>query len=189
MGLFAVLLPLQILFRLLAEHVGHIAAEDHVDLTAHGEVGGVAVGGHDDHHVMAVGGDVQVYGRAHQLADIHLAPDAIGAQHDMVGADTQHHVLLRYILGGEAGLLVLGQLHGDAVQRHGVLAVLLDEPRIEQVHLGRTDKAGIFNIANAKAAPAKYNNQGVAPPSIKGLITAAIAFACGATNAFSPTKP
>ena len=42
---------------------------------------------------------------------------------------------------------------------------------------------------NAKAAPAKYNNQGVAPPSIKGLITAAIAFACGATNAFSPTKP
>ena len=35
---------------------------------------------------------------------------------------------------------------------------------------------------NAKAAPAKYNNQGVAPPSIKGLITAAIAFACGATN-------
>ena len=39
MGLFAVLLPLQILFRLLAEHVGHIAAEDHVDLAAHGEVG------------------------------------------------------------------------------------------------------------------------------------------------------
>lgn len=38
-------LPLQILFRLLAEHMGHIAAEDHVDLAAHGEVGGVAVGG------------------------------------------------------------------------------------------------------------------------------------------------
>ena len=29
----------------------------------------------------------------------------------------------------------------------------------------------------------------VLPPSIKGLITAAMAFACGATKAFSPTKP
>ena len=54
-------LPLQVLFRLLAEHMGHIAAEDHVDLAAHGEVGGVAVGGDDDHHVMAVGGDMQMH--------------------------------------------------------------------------------------------------------------------------------
>ena len=42
---------------------------------------------------------------------------------------------------------------------------------------------------NASAAPAKYSIQGVAPPSIKGLITAAIAFAWGATKAFSPTNP
>ena len=76
MGLFAVLLPLQILFRLLAEHVGHIAAEDHVDLAAHGEVGGVAVGGHDDHHVMAVGGDVQVYGRAHHPDEVEALLNA-----------------------------------------------------------------------------------------------------------------
>ena len=121
--------------------MGHIAAEDHVDLAAHGEVGGVAVGGHDDHHVVTVGGDVQVHGGAHQLADIHLALNAVGAQHDVVGANAQNHVLLGHILGGQTGLLVIGQLHGDAVNGHGVPAVLLDQACVEEVHLRRADKA------------------------------------------------
>lgn len=73
-GLFITdMLPLQVLFRLLAENVGHVATEDHVDLAAHGEVGGIAIGGDDDHHVVTVGGDVQMHGRTHQLADVHLA--------------------------------------------------------------------------------------------------------------------
>ena len=38
-------------------------------------------------------------------------------------------------------------------------------------------------------APKPYKAQGVAPPVIRGLITAAIAFAWGATRAFSPVKP
>mgnify|MGYP007093017379 FL=1 len=136
-------LPLQVLFRLLAEHVGHIAAEDHVDLAAHGEVGGVAVGGDDDHHIMAVGGDMQMHRGAHQLTDIHGALDAVGAEHDVIGANAQRHVLFRYIFSAEPGLLILGQFHIDAVDSHGVFAVaVLHQLRVKEVHLGRADKAG-----------------------------------------------
>ena len=135
-------LPLQILSRLLAEHVGHIAAEDHVDLTAHGEVGGVAVGGDDDHHVMVVGGDMQMHRGAHQLTDIHGTLDAVGAEHDVIGANAQRHVLFRYIFSAEPGLLILGQFHVDAVDSHGVFAVaVLHQLRVKEVHLGRADKA------------------------------------------------
>jgi len=55
LSLYMRVLPLQVLFRLLAEHVGHVAAEDQVHLAAHGEMGGVAVGGDDDHYVVAMG--------------------------------------------------------------------------------------------------------------------------------------
>ena len=116
-------LPLQVLFRLLAEHVSHVAAEDQVHLAAHGEMGGVAVGGDDDHHVVAMGGDVQMHRGAHQLADVHGALDAVGAEHDVIGANAQRYVLFRYIFGAEPGLLILGQLHVDAVDGHGVFAV------------------------------------------------------------------
>ena len=59
----------------------------------------------------------------------------------MVGTDAQHDVLLRHVLGAEPRLLVVGQLHGDAVQRHGVAAILLDETGVEEIHLGRADEA------------------------------------------------
>ena len=137
------LLPLEVLFGLFAEYVGYIAAEDHVDLAAHGEVGGVAIGGDDDHHVMAVGGDMQMHRGAHQLTDIHGTLDAVGAEHDVIGANAQRHVLFRYIFGAEPGLLILGQLHVDAVDSHGVFAVaVLHQLRVKEVHLGRADKAG-----------------------------------------------
>ena len=60
-------LPLQVLSGLLVENVGHVAAEDHVDLAAHGEVGGGAVGGNNDDHVLALGRHMQVHGGAHHL--------------------------------------------------------------------------------------------------------------------------
>ena len=56
--------------------MGHIAAEDHIDLAAGGEMGRCAVGGDDDHHVVVVGGDMQMHRGAHQLTDIHGALDA-----------------------------------------------------------------------------------------------------------------
>ena len=42
---------------------------------------------------------------------------------------------------------------------------------------------------NAITAPMPYNNHGALPPDIIGSMTADIAFACGATNEPSPTKP
>ena len=61
-------LPLQILFGLLTEHMCHVAAEDHVDLAAHGEVGGIAatvdvsemMGSAVHLHVSACGKDVVI---------------------------------------------------------------------------------------------------------------------------------
>ena len=95
------MLPLQVLFRLLAENVGHVAAEDHVDLTAHGEVGGIAIGGDDDHHVVTVGGDVQMHGRAHQLADVDLGRDTALAERDMHRAHARGDAAALDACGGE----------------------------------------------------------------------------------------
>ena len=41
----------------------------------------------------------------------------------------------------------------------------------------------------AMAAPMPYSSQGAPPPENMGWITAAMALACGATRALSPTKP
>ena len=80
---------------------------------------------------------------AHQLADIHGTLDAVGAEHDVIGANAQRHVLFRYIFSAEPGLLILGQFHVDAVDSHGVFAVtVLHQLRVKEVHLGRADKAG-----------------------------------------------
>ena len=105
-------LPLQVLSGLLIENVGHVAAEDHVDLAAHGEVGGGAVGGNNDDHVLALGRHMQVHGGAHHLGHVHGALDAIGAEHQVVRAHAQGHVLLRHVVLGQALLLLVGQLHG-----------------------------------------------------------------------------
>ena len=52
-------------------------------------------------------------------------------------------------------------------------------------------RAGTFNnvSATASTAPMPYSSHGAPPPFIIGWITAAIALACGATSASSPTKP
>ena len=60
----------------------------------------------------------------------------------MVGANAQHDVLLRHVLGVEPRLLLVGEHHVEPVDGHGVLAVaVLHQPRIEEVHLGRADEA------------------------------------------------
>ena len=136
---------LRLVFQVLAvfaEHVSHIAAVDHVDLAAHGEVSGFTVGGNNDDNIFALDVDMQMYGGTHQLGHVHAALDTIGAKHDMVGTHAQRDVLFGHIVGIQTCLLVLGQHHGLTAADNGVLVVLLDEFGVEQVHLGHTDETG-----------------------------------------------
>ena len=60
----------------------------------------------------------------------------------MLRTDAQGNILRLHIVGGETLLLVLAQLHLHIGQLDEVLAVLLQQLGIEEVHLGGADKAG-----------------------------------------------
>ena len=88
---------------------------------------------------------MQVHGAAHHFADIHGAVEhlaAVAQQGDVLGADAQSNGLRLDIVLFQIGLLLVGEGHGHAVQHHGVLAVLLRQLRIKEVHLGNADEAG-----------------------------------------------
>ena len=130
---------------LLVEDVAHVTSEVELHGGAGGEGGdfrtGHVHGGDHQNHVTAHSGDMQVHGGAHHFGHVDLGVDAVLGKLNVLRTDAQDDILLSNIVGGELGLLLGGQLHGQAVQLNSVLAVLLNQLGVEQVHLGSADEA------------------------------------------------
>jgi parvulin-like peptidyl-prolyl isomerase len=126
--------------------VSHVAAEGHVDLAAHGEVGSSAQGGNDNDNVLITGGDVQMHGGTHHFGHVDLALDAVGAQNDMLGTNAQQHFLLSHILGSQTSLLLFAQLDADAAALNSVLADY--GVNFDMMRLQYTNKIKISSVQN-----------------------------------------
>ena len=109
-------------------------------------LGGQVGGGDAQHHVAAHGVDVQVHLAAHHLGHVHLAGHGIGARGggkgDVLGTDAHSHLALAHALPGQQLLGLVSQHHGGLAHLELVLAVLLLQLAVEEVHLGRADEAG-----------------------------------------------
>ena len=134
-------LPLQVHAGLLVEDMSNVTIEGQVQLAAHGVSDRAASGGHDNDNVLVLSGDMQMDRGTHHLGHVNLGLDAVLAQNHVLGTDAQNDFLLSNVLAGQTSLLRLGQLNRDAADFHNVLAILLNQLCIEQVHAGHADEA------------------------------------------------
>ena len=89
---------------------------------------------------------MEVHLAAHHLGHVHLAGDGVaaggGGKGDVLGADAHHHGLIARSPLGQALLGLVGQDDGGLAHLDLVLAVLLGQLAVKEVHLGGADEAG-----------------------------------------------
>ena len=70
-----------------------------------------------------------------------------GGEGDVLGADAHHHGLIAHSPLGQALLGLVGQDDGGLAHLDLVLAVLLGQLAVKEVHLGGADEAGHDRLA------------------------------------------
>ena len=138
---FAFILPLEVSFSLLGEDVSDVAAEGEVDEVAHSVAALHLKRRNDNDNVSALCRHMEVDGGAHHFGDVNLCNDAGIGDVSVLRTNAEGYRLALNAVLAESCFLLGRELDPVAAELDVVLAAVLDEVSIEEVHLGHSDEA------------------------------------------------